>query len=286
MSVRLTTLCENTAGVSGVLAEFGWSVLVETGGVNILFDTGPSISVCHNADILGIDLSKVDKIVLSHSHHDHSGGLRQVLGKMKKEVEIIAHPQVWAVRYNRSDQGDQFMGIPFARQELENFGAIFNLTPEPVRIADGIMTTGEVPMVTDFENVAPPLFGGTGRFIQGDTGLEPDEMRDDQALIISTEPGLVIVLGCSHRGIINTLYHAQRLTGVNQIHTIIGGAHLLTVSEERLQRTIAALKELGVQKLGLCHCTGLPAITALAQQFGDNFFFNNTGTSIPLESVA
>jgi len=282
MSVRVTTLCENTAGVSQALAEFGWSVLVETDEVNILFDTGPSISVCHNADILGIDLSKVDKIVLSHSHHDHTGGLRQVLCKMGKEVDIIAHPHVWAIRYNRRDQKDKFMGIPFARQELENFGAIFNLTTKPVRITDNIMTTGEIPMVTDFEDIALPLFGGTARFIQEDTGLRPDGILDDQALIINTEPGLVIVLGCSHRGIINTLYHAQQITGVKVIHTVMGGAHLFGASEERIWRTIAALKDLNVQKLGLCHCTGPLAVTLMAHEFGDKFFFNNAGTSIDL----
>jgi 7,8-dihydropterin-6-yl-methyl-4-(beta-D-ribofuranosyl)aminobenzene 5'-phosphate synthase len=134
------------------------------------------------------------------------------------------------------------------------------------------MTTGEIPMITEFEEI------DAGRFIKKDNGWQPDTLPDDLALILDTEPGLVVVLGCAHRGIINTLYHAQRLNGRKPIFAVIGGAHLINTTEERIWLTIAALKELDVQKLGLCHCTGLPAASLLAQEFGDKFFFNNTGT--------
>ena len=92
----------------------------------------------------------------------------------------------------------------------------------------------------------------------------------------------MVVLGCAHRGIINTLYHAQQLTGIKSIHTVLGGSHLMNAPEERIWLTIAALRELGVQRLGLCHCTGLPAAMLMAQEFGDKLFFNNAGTSINL----
>ncbi len=273
MELRITTLSENTAGVGNVLAEWGLSILVETDEVNILLDTGQSISASYNADILGIDLSKIDKIVLSHGHNDHTGGLRQILRKIRKEVEIIAHPDVWAVKYARREgRADRYVGIPFQRQELESLGAIFNLTTKPVKIADDITTTGEIPMVTDFEEIDAPLF------VKEDTGWQPDKLLDDQALIINTEPGLVVILGCAHRGIINTLYHAQQLTGVKPIHMVLGGCHLIGASEERIWLTIAALRELDGQRLGLCHCTGLPAAAIIAQEFGDKFFFNNAGT--------
>jgi len=282
--LRITTLSENTAGLNentfgmiNFLAEWGLSILVETDEANVLLDTGQSISIGYNADTLGIDLSRIDKIVLSHGHHDHTGGLRQLLRKMKKEVEIIAHPDVWADKYHRSKgKKDRYAGIPFPRQELESLGARFNLTTKPVKISDNIMTTGEVPMVTDYEEIDSSLFVKEG------DGWQPDKLLDDLSLIINTEQGLVIVLGCAHRGIINTLYHAQQLTGVKPVYAVLGGAHLFKTSEERLRRTIAALKELGVQRLGLCHCTGLPAASLLAQEFGDKFFFNNTGTTIDL----
>lgn len=278
MELRITTLSENSAANINLLAEWGLSILVETDEANILLDTGLSISTSYNADILGIDLSKIDKIVLSHGHYDHTGGLRQLLRKMRKEVEIIAHPDMWAAKYSRREgQADRYIGIPFQRQELESLGAIFNLTTEPVRITDNIMTTGEIPMVTEFEEVDPYLF------VKDDTGWQPDKLLDDKALVINAEQGLVVILGCAHRGIINTLYHAQQLTGKKLIHIVLGGSHLFSASEERVWLTIAALRELNVQRLGLCHCTGLPVVSIVAQEFGDGFFFNNTGTRLSLQ---
>jgi 7,8-dihydropterin-6-yl-methyl-4-(beta-D-ribofuranosyl)aminobenzene 5'-phosphate synthase len=257
------------------LAEWGLSVLVETHEINVLLDTGKSISTSSNADAFGIDLSRIDKIVLSHGHFDHTGGLRQVLTKMRKEVEIIAHPDIWCAKYGRREgEKDRYIGVPFLRQELESFGAIFNLTVKSVKITDNVMTTGEVPMVTDFEEI------DTRVWVKEDADWQQDKLLDDMALVINAEFGLVVILGCAHRGIINTLYHAQQLTDVKQIHTIIGGAHLISASEERLWLTIAALKELDIQRLGLCHCTGLPAASVIAQEFGDRFFFNNAGTRI------
>jgi 7,8-dihydropterin-6-yl-methyl-4-(beta-D-ribofuranosyl)aminobenzene 5'-phosphate synthase len=273
MTVRITTLSENTAGRGNLLAEWGLSILVETGNTSVLLDTGSSVSAAHNADILGIDLSKIDRIVLSHGHYDHTGGQRQVLQKMRREVKIIAHPDIWQAKYaRRKDEPDRYIGIPFQRNELESLGATFNLTAEKVKIDDSIMTTGEIPMETSFEQVDADLF------FKDDSGWQPDKIMDDQALIVNTESGLVVILGCAHRGIINTLYHAQKLTGKEMIYAVVGGSHLINTSEERLWQTIAALRELNVQRLGLCHCTDLPAASVLAQEFGESFFFNKAGT--------
>jgi 7,8-dihydropterin-6-yl-methyl-4-(beta-D-ribofuranosyl)aminobenzene 5'-phosphate synthase len=277
MPVRITTLSENTAGRGNLLAEWGLSILIETEKTSVLLDTGSSISAVHNADALGIDLNKIDRIVLSHGHYDHTGGLRQVLQKMRRKVEIVAHPDVWQAKYaRRKDEPDRYIGIPFQRNELESLGATFNLTAEPVKIDDSIMTTGEIPMVTSFEQV------DAGLFVRDDTGWQPDKIMDDQALIGNTESGLVVILGCAHRGIINTLYHARQLTGKETIYAVVGGSHLINTSEERLWQTIGALRELGVQRLGLCHCTDLPAASVLAQEFGEAFFFNRAGTVIEL----
>ena len=277
MRLQITTLSENTAGARWLLGELGLSILVETDEASILFDTGQSTSTSHNADIMGINLRQVDKIVLSHGHYDHTGGLKPILRRIGKEVEIIAHPDIWAAKFSRRKRQEaEYIGIPFHRQTLESLGAHFNLTTEPVRISENIMTTGQIPMVTDYEEIEPRLQVKEGQ------RFKPDKLLDDQALIINTEPGLVVILGCAHRGIINTLYHAQKLTGVEKIYAVLGGCHLMDATEERVWLTIAALKELGVQRLGVCHCTGLPASAIMAREFGDSFFFNNAGTKTSL----
>lgn len=273
MKVTLTILSENTAApIPGLLAEWGLSILIETDEGHILFDTGQTISASHNAEILGVDLSQVDRIVLSHGHFDHAGGLGYILPKIGRATEVIAHPDIWATKYNRDQSGDLYIGIPYTRHELESQGAIFNLSTKPVKIGNNIMTTGEIPMTNDFERIDPELF------VKLNTGWQPDEVRDDLALIIHAGRGLVVILGCAHRGIINTLHYAQRLTGVEVIHTVIGGCHLFRASEEYIMRIIYALKQFGVKRLGVCHCTGFLAARLMAQEFGDNFLLCNSGT--------
>ncbi len=277
MGLQITTLSENTAGLAGLMAEWGLSILVESEEQNILFDTGQSLSASHNANQMGINLRLVDKIVLSHGHFDHTGGLKQILLDMGKEIEIIAHPDIWAAKYKRL-QGEEasYIGIPFHRQTLESLGARFSLSREPVKISDSIMTSGEIPMTTAYETIEPNLVVKEGgRF-------KPDKLLDDQALIITTGAGLVVILGCAHRGIINTLYHAQKLAGVEAIYAVFGGCHLINATEERIWLTIAALKELEVQQLGFGHCTGLAASAIMAREFGERFLFNIAGTTISL----
>ncbi len=276
MGLRITTLSENTAGRDGFLGEWGVSFLVESDDTKVLYDTGQSFSTTHNARLLGVDFNQVEKIVLSHGHFDHTGGLKGVLSEIAKEIEVIAHPDIWQAKYNRQGEEPRYIGIPFSRGELEDLGARFNLTSEPVAISDSIMTSGEVPMVTDYEEIEAFLA------VKENGNFKPDVFRDDQALIIKTKPGLVVVLGCAHRGIINTLYHAQKISGVKKIDTVIGGCHLMNSSEERIWRTVADLKELGVGRLGVCHCTGLAASVVLAQEFGERFLENNAGTVLTL----
>jgi len=277
MTLRITTLSENTAGSRDLLAEWGISFLIETGRETILFDTGKTITVAHNVAALGVNLNQVSKIVLSHGHYDHTGGLRQVLQRIGKDIEVIAHPDIWAPKYrHRKGEKDRHIGIPFQRQELESLGAVFVLTSESVKVSENCITTGEVPMITDYETI------DSGLFVKTDSGWQPDKLLDDLSLIIDTGPGLVVVLGCAHRGVINTLHHARKLTGGKPIHAVLGGSHLINASRERVQRTVADLKKLDVQKMGLCHCTSLPAISTLAHEFGDRFFFNITGTVFEL----
>ncbi len=275
MEVRITTLSENTANY-GFLGEWGLSILVEAEGLKILVDTGLSFSAVHNAQKMGIDLSTIDRIMLSHGHADHTGGLREVL-KITGEMEVIAHPDIWTAKYVRRNQETaQYIGVPFPREELESLGARFNLAREPVRITDNIMTSGEIPMVTVYEQLENNLL------IMKDSVFQQDPLADDLALIINTDFGLVVILGCAHRGIVNTLRHAQKLTGQELVYAAIGGTHLFRASDERIEQTIVDLKDIGIQKLGVSHCTGFRASARLAQEFEDVFFLNNAGTSFML----
>ena len=143
-----------------------------------------------------------------------------------------------------------------------------------MQITDEIMTTGVVPMVTDYEEVDPIMFVKEGNILQ------PDLLADDLSLIIKTEQGLVVLLGCAHRGIINILRRAQELVPGQPIDTVIGGAHLMFSPPEKVERTIRDLKEIGIRRLGCSHCTGFAPTVRLAQEFGEIFFPNNAGTSI------
>ena len=275
MEIRITTLSENTANY-GYLAEWGLSILVEVDGARILMDTGLSFSAVSNAQLIGIDLSAIDLIVLSHGHADHTGGLREVL-KIKGEVEVIAHPDIWAAKHvQRNKEGVQYNGIPFLREELESHGARFNLVREPIHITENVMTTGEIPMFSGYEEIENNLF------VKEAGTLHPDPLADDLALIIDTDFGLVVILGCAHRGVVNTLRYAQNLTGKELVYAAIGGTHLFRASEERLEKTIADIREIGIQRLGVSHCTGFRASARLAQEFEDIFFMNNAGTCVTL----
>jgi 7,8-dihydropterin-6-yl-methyl-4-(beta-D-ribofuranosyl)aminobenzene 5'-phosphate synthase len=280
MSVRITTLSEN--GVAprprGLLGEWGLSILVEVNGLMVLLDAGHSMSAVNNGDLLGVEWNRISAIVLSHGHYDHTGGLRHVLSRIRKTVPVIAHPDVWAPKYIQifKEEEPTYIGIPFQKAELEGLGADFELTHDPAWLSDDVVTSGEIPMVTDFETIDP------GMYVKDGEVLVPDPLADDQALFIKTEEGLVVILGCGHRGVINTLRHAQNVTGVETIHTVVGGTHLIRASEAQMEQTIAGLMSLGVQRLGVSHCTGNAAGVRLAQGFGGDFFFNNAGTQITL----
>ena len=275
MKVRITTLSENSAGNNAV-AEWGLGMLVEADGKKILFDTGAGTAAMLNVNGWNLDITDIDAIVLSHGHYDHTGGLYEVL-KRTGPKDIYAHPDIWASKYGSMDgTPPRFIGIPHRREALEALGAAFHLSREPQKLSDAITTTGEVPMQTDYEHIEAYLKA------REDGELKPDPFNDDLSLVIDTDFGLVVVLGCAHRGIINNLKQAQKVTGKEHIYAAIGGTHLLHASQERLEQTGVALLEMGVEYLGVSHCTGFGAAAYLATLFGDRFFQNNAGTRLEL----
>jgi 7,8-dihydropterin-6-yl-methyl-4-(beta-D-ribofuranosyl)aminobenzene 5'-phosphate synthase len=280
LEIKISTLSENTA-CYGYIGEYGLSLFIEAYGKKILFDAGLSFSAVHNAQIMGIDLTDIDCIVLSHGHVDHTGGLGEMLRRIGKKTEVIAHSEIWKSKYTLRDGQTQekYIGMPCSQEELENRGARFTLTKEPVHIGEHIMTTGEITMLTEYEKIENNLL------VKENGEFHPDKLADDLALIIDTESGLVVIVGCAHRGIINILKHARSLTGKEAVYAVIGGLHLFRASEERVQKTIAALKEMGIRKLGGSHCTGFRASARLAQEFEGIFFLNNAGNRFTLSKV-
>jgi 7,8-dihydropterin-6-yl-methyl-4-(beta-D-ribofuranosyl)aminobenzene 5'-phosphate synthase len=276
MGIRLTTLSDNSAGQPYLLAEWGLSILIEAEGRSILMDSGAGVSAVNNAETLGIDLTKIDTIVLSHGHFDHTGGLQLLLPVIGHEVPVIAHPDLFSPHWNHTREKDRYIGIPFAREELESLGARFTLSREPVRITDHIITSGEIKMTTDFEHIDAALN------LKRDKELVPDPLLDDLSLFITTPLGLVVILGCAHRGLINILRQAREVSGISKIHLVVGGLHLKDASDEQIWQAISGLNEMGVQKLATCHCTGLPATLLLAQTYGKDFIFNQTGSVIKI----
>jgi 7,8-dihydropterin-6-yl-methyl-4-(beta-D-ribofuranosyl)aminobenzene 5'-phosphate synthase len=284
-SLKLVTLAENTAGERGLLGEWGWSLLVQAGERTFLLDTGAGPSTVHNAAALGVDLRAVQSVALSHGHYDHTGGLPAVLGILQRpQVPVHLHPASWGLQYarNRRTGVCRYVGIPWHRAEAERLGASFRESDQPVELAPDVILSGTVPQVNDFERVADYLL-----LREGET-YRPDPLEDDQALFLRTELGLVVALGCAHRGVVNTLTLGRRLTGLDRVYLVLGGTHLLDAEPEVLDRTIAGLREAGVEWLGVSHCTGGASATRLAQAFGKRFFFNNAGTTLrfPLKAAS
>ena len=277
MKYRLTVLCENTVGaLSGTLGEHGFSALIEpAAGEPLLFDTGQGATLLHNGGRMRKDLAKVHKVVLSHGHFDHAGGLLPLLQEFGSK-EVFAHPGIFAHRHRVKDTGECYpIGMPQNRETLEQAGARFNLSTEYREVAPGIALTGEVPRVTPYET------GDQGLYCDC-TGQELDTTPDDQSLILETAQGLVILLGCCHAGLVNTLEHIAYITGRRDIHAVIGGTHLGFCSQEQLDRTIVAIKGLGIRKLVAAHCTGFAASARLSRELPREFQVATVGYSLEI----
>ena len=272
-NLKINILVENTVGVTtGVFAEWGLAMLLDFGKELILFDTGEQGSLINNAQVLGIDLRKITKVVLSHGHYDHTGGLLSLL-KLRGEVPVYAHPDLFAGHYLKEDGTDKkYIGVPYILEQLESVGARFCWHKEPLQISSNLWLSGEVPRQTIYEK-------GDERLVQFQAeGLIKDPFRDDLSLFYTTEKGIIVILGCAHSGLVNIIEHAKQVTGQSNIRAIIGGTHLGPVDSLQQERTIEYLKSLDFECLAPNHCTGLPIASRLAREFPDQFRWATTGT--------
>jgi 7,8-dihydropterin-6-yl-methyl-4-(beta-D-ribofuranosyl)aminobenzene 5'-phosphate synthase len=191
-------------------------------------------------------------------------------------VDVHAHPHVFldrtAVLKENGKETKRFIGIPYKKRYLESLGANFILNTDFTEVEKGVFLTGEVPRKTSFEKPDPRLFSE----INGKT--EPDVFLDDQSLIMESEKGLILVLGCAHSGAINIIHHVINKTGKQKFYAILGGTHLDFLTPEQLEESIRSLKKMEVERIGVSHCTGMRAACRLLQEFGDRYFYGYVGS--------
>jgi len=265
-ALHITVLIENSASRRGLKAEHGWACLIEVNGRRVLFDTGQTDLLLDNARALGCALDDLDAIVLSHGHYDHTGGLAYAL-PLAKKAKVIMHPKAAIPRFSiRPGSAPKPIGITekalasltlFPREQI-----IDGSTPQ--EFIQGAGTTGQIPKLVDFE-------GSSGPFFLDLRGEKEDGFEDEQALWISTPTGLIVCAGCCHAGLINTLKQAKSVSGATGIRAVIGGFHLGQASDERIEKTIAALKEIAPELIAPCHCTGERAALKIQAAFGAQF---------------
>ncbi|MCK4341912.1 MAG: MBL fold metallo-hydrolase [Phycisphaerae bacterium] len=261
--LRITVLAENCTGQRHLLAEHGWALWIEADDRKILFDTGQGLALAHNAERLGVGLESTDAVVLSHGHYDHVGGLAAELSRFAG-ANLYAHPAAFRLRFSRrGPSGAQSASPPIHdADQLRHQVARLILSLTPTAVTDGVWVTGEIPRRHAFEEP-------DGGFYLNEARTQPDPLLDDQALYIESRRGLVVVLGCAHAGVVNTLDYVLELTGRDRIHAVLGGMHLLHANEARIIETVAALRRYDVQVVAPAHCTGGPATRKIWAELPD-----------------
>jgi 7,8-dihydropterin-6-yl-methyl-4-(beta-D-ribofuranosyl)aminobenzene 5'-phosphate synthase len=278
MTTRLTILCENSVAVPfGVIGEHGFSCYIETDEGNYLFDTGQGFAIVQNALALKKDLRKIDAILISHGHYDHTAGLPAVLG-LRGPVDVHGHPDMFSEREWSSQGKTLSVGIPYRRSFLESLGANFQFHTEMTAVGPGVRLTGEIPRVSAFEKGDANMTA----ILPDGKRIHPDPLKDDLSLIVDTAKGLVLVLGCAHAGMINIIEYVLEKTGRDRIHAIIGGTHLGFSSDAQFEETLKAIDRFGIEHIGVSHCTGLSKAAMLQARLKERFFFGAAGTVLEI----
>ena len=249
--MKLTVLCDNSARVGAYyLAEPGVAYLLEEEGVKILLDTGFTDAYARNAAKLGIDLSDLTALVISHGHDDHTGGLIH-LPERKAKLPLYGHPNI----FERKRLNGEEIGAPYTLEEAEKLFAL-RLSVEPVQLSDRLVFLGQIPRSNDYENQQPV----GERFVEG--RWEPDYLIDDTAIVYCGDEGLTIITGCSHAGIKNITDYAMKVCGDDRICGIIGGFHMPEITPQT-EKTVRWLSKLRPKNLSPCHCTCFHARAAI-----------------------
>lgn len=276
IGIEITTLIENKEGVCDLKNEFGLSLFIKDGEKSFIFDTGKTGEFLENAVKMGIDLKNVKDIVLSHSHFDHTGGVRTFTENCSSNYTLHISKTFFEEKHRITDLIHEFLGNNFDEKYLLDHGVkIHYLENDEYKISENITLFTNFKSLNDFETPTRYYF----RKIYDNYIL--DNMEDEVVLGADTKEGLVIICGCSHIGIANIVENIKRRTG-KKIYGIIGGLHLTKASDERMDKVLKYFAENEIKFFGVSHCTGDKFIEKL-KKISDNFVYNSTGNKINFE---
>jgi len=267
--MKLTVLVDNNTFIDEYyLGEPAVSYYIEDENTKILFDTGYSDIFIENAKRMNIDLNNINKVIISHGHNDHTGGLKYLSKNIKnKNIELIAHPHCFDKKYFE----DEYIGTPILKEDIEQKVEL-NLCKDPVKISENIVFLGEIPSVNEFEKRS-----AIGKY-ESIEGLIDDYVKDDTAIVYKSEKGLFIITGCSHSGICNIIEYAKKVCKEQKIYGVIGGFHLFDCNE-KLNKTIQYLKENSLKEIYPCHCVSLNAKIEMGKELN----IKEVGVGLKLE---
>jgi 7,8-dihydropterin-6-yl-methyl-4-(beta-D-ribofuranosyl)aminobenzene 5'-phosphate synthase len=267
--MKVTVVVDNAIPIGirhPFLAEHGLSLLIEHAGKKILLDCGQSSTVISNLSLLGVHASALDMVALSHGHYDHTGGLFHLLQHARKRMPLYVHERIFEPRYSISRQQRRYIGVPYAKPLLEALGAEWRFVAEPAEIVPGLWASGPIPRITDYET------GDTNLVRCGSDGCDcKDEIQDDASLFFTGPRGLVVIGGCTHSGLVNTVEFGLKVTGASRLAGWIGGTHLGPVGKEQQEKTLNRLAHYAPDFVAANHCTGFAMMARLRERFGEKF---------------
>lgn len=275
MAFTVTTLMENNSANPQFRTEHGLSLYLTDGSFSLLLDTGASSAFLENANKLNVDLKNLDILVLSHGHYDHTGGVKPLLESGCLPLKTYFGQNFFAHRYHREPGRLRPISARVSEEYLfDKRLAFFVLEPGMLQINDKIYLLCGIPSKNEIEKSNSNLICKHGQ------DYIVDDFNEETIVVVRGDHGLAVLSGCSHKGVINTCMWASEVFK-EPVRTFIGGTHLVDADEERMRITMERLKDIGVQRLGACHCNGEKANEMFSREF-EGFFSNNVGTVVEL----